>query len=51
MLLDLWDRINFTATVVNVATGEVVASANFSGYKSSDAVLEEFADKLASLVK
>lgn len=43
-----WAFTSFNATVVNLGTGEVVASVSFSGDRSVDSVLEEFANKLAS---
>jgi len=46
-----WAFTSFNATIVNLATGEVVASVNFSGDRSVDSVLEEFANKLALSAK
>jgi len=46
-----WAFTTFNATVVNLDSGEVVASVNFSGDRSVDSVLEEFANKLASMAK
>jgi len=46
-----WAFTTFNATVVNLASGEVVASVNFSGDRSVDSVLEEFANKLATMAK
>jgi len=43
-----WAFTTFNATVVDLRTGEVVASVNFSGDKSANSVLEEFANKLAA---
>lgn len=41
----------FNATVVDLRTGKVVASANFSGDRSVNSVLKEFMDKLAATAK
>lgn len=41
-----WAFTSFNATVINLTAGEVVASVSFSGSRSVDSVLEEFANKL-----
>jgi hypothetical protein len=45
-----WSFTSFNASVVDLVSGEVVASANFSGDRSVNSVLEEFANKLSSTV-
>ena len=42
-----WAFTSFNATVVNLATGEVVVSVSFSGDRSVNSVLKEFTNKLA----
>ena len=41
-----WSFTSFNATIVELSSGKVVASASFSGGKSVDSVLEEFVKKL-----
>lgn len=43
-----WAFTTYNATVVDLRTGEVVASADFSGDRSANSVLKEFANKLAA---
>lgn len=42
-----WSFTSLNATIANSTTGEVVASVDFSGDRSVDGVLEDFANKLA----
>lgn len=46
-----WAFTTFNATVVDLRTGEVVASVNFSGDRSVNSVLEEFVNKLAAAAR
>ncbi|MBU0568129.1 hypothetical protein KKC52_08800 [bacterium] len=46
-----WAFTTFNATVVDLRTGEVVASVNFSGDRSANSVLEEFINKLTATIK
>jgi len=46
-----WAFTSFNATVVDLSSGKVVGSVNFSGDRSVDSVLEDFANKIASAAK
>ncbi len=42
---------NFSATITNLKTGEIVMTANFSGYKTCQAVLKELVAKMNTVIK
>lgn len=42
---------NFSATITDLRTGEIIMTANFRGDKSCRAVLQEFVDNLNKVIK
>jgi hypothetical protein len=48
---DLKELKSFSGTIIEVAEGHVVASVNFSGRRSADSFVEEFADELESAMR
>ena len=46
-----WAYTNFSATITDLATGEIIMTANFRGDKSCRAVLDELVSKMNAIIK